>query len=383
VTETQIDKLHGAARRALLVGAIALAVAVLVGLLRPAAFFYGYLCGFVLWSGVPLGAAALLMMHHLVSGRWGWSIRGLLEAAAITLPLLLPLFVPLAVGAPELYGWVHPSVATVEQASPFRHTYLTLPFFLARAAAFLVLWGAGGWLLVRWSRRQPVGARDVTWGLARLSAVGLVVYFLTESFAGVDWIGSLAVNWYSSVLGLYLIVGQALTALATVILLALVLQRRFGVENALAPAMLNDLGNLLLAFVVLHAYLAYAQFFIIWNGNLPRANTWYAPRMGGFWGWASWLLILVHFGLPFFALLFRRVKRDQRTLLALVLVILSARAFEALWLVLPAAPQPQWLGVMLALCAMVGIGGIWLAVFAWRYGSAPARSASAAAPGGS
>jgi hypothetical protein len=382
VTNTPISRLSMAARGAVLVGVSALATAIFLGLFRPASFFCGYLCGFVLWSGVPLGAAAILMMHHLVNGRWGWSIRGPLEAAAGTLPLLLPLFVPVAIGVPQLYSWVHASAASGEQASPFRHLYLTQSLFLARALLFLVLWGAGGWLLVRWSRRQPVGATDVSWGLARLSAAGLVVYFLTESFAGIDWVGSLTADWYSSVLGLYLIVGQALTGLAVLILLAVLLQR-FGLENPLTPAMLNDLGNLLLAFVVLHAYLAYAQFFIIWNGNLPHANAWYQPRMHGVWGWISWLLIVIHFFLPFVALLFRRIKREQRILVGLVFVIVVARAIEALWLVLPTAPAPQWLGVLQAVLSMIGVGGLWLGVFARTYGSAPARSARAAAWQGS
>ena len=118
MTETHVNRLYAAARRGVLVGVIALAVAIFLGWLQPASFFCGYLCGFVLWSGVPLGAAAILMMHHLVSGRWGWSIRGPLEAAAGTVLLLLPLFVPVAVGAPQLYPWVHSS-ATAQPVSAF------------------------------------------------------------------------------------------------------------------------------------------------------------------------------------------------------------------------------------------------------------------------
>jgi hypothetical protein len=377
-----MGRLHAAARRAALVGVLALIVAVGVGVFRPASFFCGYLSGFALWMGVPLGAAAILMLHHLVSGRWGWSIRGPLEAAAGTLPVLVLLFIPVAVGVAQLYPWAQAAVPSVEAVSPFRHWYLTEPFFLLRAAVFLVIWAGGGWWLVRWSRQWPVGSMVATWGLARLSAVGLVVYFLTESFAGVDWIGSLAHDWYSSVLGFYLVVGQALTALALVILLAVVLQR-LGLEDVLTPAMLNDLGNLLLTFVVLHAYLAYAQFFIIWNGNLPHANVWYEPRMQGAWAGVSWLLILIQFFLPFVALLFRRIKREQRTLLVLVLVILAAQAIEALWLVLPTAPAPQWLGLVEGVLCILGVGGIWCGVFAWSYGVAPARSLPAAALEGS
>ncbi len=374
--------LRYAARRVLLVGAIGLAVAAVAGLFRPSAFFFCYLAGLVLWSGVPLGAAAILMMHHLVSGRWGWSVRSPLEAAVGTLPLLLPLFVPVALGASQLYGWIHAPVSTAEQASPFRHLYLNEPFFLLRALVFLALWAAGGWLLVRWSHRQQVGAGYVGRGLASLSAGGLVVYFLTASFAAIDWVGSLETDWSSSVFGLYLIVGQALTALSVVILLSAALRHWFGLEEAVAPNLLNDLGNLLLTFVVLHAYMAYSQFFIIWNGNLPRANTWYEPRMHGFWGWISVLLIAVHFLLPFFALLFRSLKRNVQMLVMLATIILVARAVEAAWMVLPAARGVPWFALVPGACAIFGLGGIWLAAFAWHYQRLAARPRPTAEPQG-
>ncbi len=36
------------------------------------------------------------------------------------------------------------------------------------------------------------------------------------------------------------------------------------------PGRLNDLGNLLLAFVMLWAYMSFCQFLIIWSGNLTE-----------------------------------------------------------------------------------------------------------------
>ena len=374
MSELPSDKLRRATRRALLIGLFGLAAAALGGLFRPPAFFFGYLSGFVFWSGVPLGAAAILMMHHLVAGRWGWSIRRPVEAAVMTLPLLLPLFAPVALGAPQLYQWIS-APTTDASASPFRHLYLNLPFFLERAAGFLVVWALGGWLLARWSRAQNVPGTSASSGLAALSSGGLVVYFLTATFAGIDWIGSLASDWYSSVFGLYLIVGQGLTALAAIIVLSAVLRLWFELEDAISADVLNDLGNLLLTFVVLHAYMAYAQVFIIWNGNLPRANAWYEPRMHGLWGGVSVFLILVHFGLPFFALLFRALKRDPRRLLTLAAIILFARAIEAAWMVLPAARDVTALAIVLGGFATIGIGGLWLAGFAWQYGRWRVRGA--------
>ncbi len=50
------------------------------------------------------------------------------------------------------------------------------------------------------------------------------------------------------------------------------------------PERLNDLGNLLLAFVMLWAYMSFCQYLIVWSGNLTEEIPWYlqedARRLG-------------------------------------------------------------------------------------------------------
>ncbi len=352
---------HG--RQALRAGLAALAVVGLCVLFAPRAALFAYLSAFLLWSGIPLGCAAILMLHHLGGGRWGLPIRPTMEAATITIPVLLLLFVPVALGLSQLYPWVHGSHH--DHLLERKQAYLNVPFFLTRAAAFLALWSAGAWLLFQRSTRhsdtQPAFS-------PRLAAPGLVIYVLTFSFAAIDWIGTLEPHWYSSIFGLYLLIGQALSAMTVLILLAAT------ESTASEPAAtgridaLHDLGTLLLTLVILHAYVAYSQFFIIWNGNLPHEIGWYVPRSRGLWGWVAVLLILVHFGLPFALLLSRAVKRRPAWLVRVAIVIVVARCIESMWVVLPSYDGPV-LGVLpLAILSFVGVGGVWLAVFAagWR-----------------
>ena len=53
------------------------------------------------------------------------------------------------------------------------------------------------------------------------------------------------------------------------------------------PGRLNDLGNLLLAFVMLWAYMSFCQFLIIWSGNLTEEIPWYLRRTRGGWEWVA------------------------------------------------------------------------------------------------
>lgn len=345
------------------VGIVVLAAAGAAALFAPRAVLFGYLSAFVLWSGVPLGCVALLMLHHLGGGRWGASVRSLTETAAVTVPLVAVLFVPVALGMSYLYPWAvgggeHDTVAEAKRI------YLNTPFFAARALVFLVVWVGGALLMVRPSvRGGGEGGEACSPGVA---AGGLIAYVLTVSFAAIDWIGSLDPTWYSSIFGLYIVVGQALSALAVLVVAASL--DHDGEQAAANRGALRDLGTLLLTLVVLHAYMAYAQFFIIWYGNLPHEIDWYVVRTRGLWGWVALLLIIVHFALPFAWLLPREARQRTKSLLAVAGVILVARGVEAMWLVLPAYTGSALGAAAVSAVMMAGMGALWVGVFVlgWR-----------------
>jgi hypothetical protein len=274
-------------------------------------------------------------------------------AAVATLPLLLLLFLPLLFGVYTLYSQAR--VAPDPAFGGFRHAYMAPAAIVLRAVAYLLVWAVGGIALLHVTRRGNPHAAAV------FAAPAGIVYVLTVTFASIDWVAALEPEWYSTIFGLYIIVGQVLAALAAAMVL---LPAPSPAQDATAQ---NDQGNLLLTFVVLHAYLAFAQFFIIWNGNLPHEISWYVPRMHGGWGAVSVVLILVQFAMPFFALLFRAFKRDLRLLRGMAAAILVAGALETLWMVLPAARGASWTAVLCSLLVLAGLGGFWLALFGWQY----------------
>ena len=93
---------------ALIAGVIGLALCGLGAMTSPLQFYRSYLVAYVFWIGIALGSAAIVMLHHLVGGLWGFAIRRPLESAAMTLPLMALLFLPIALGVHELYPWAHP-----------------------------------------------------------------------------------------------------------------------------------------------------------------------------------------------------------------------------------------------------------------------------------
>src|SRR6266852_8247056 len=123
-------------QRALIAGLIGLALCLLVALFSPSHALRAYLVAFNFWLGITLGCLVLLMLQHLTGGIWGLVLRRVFEAATRTLGLLALLFIPLLLGLPKLYEWVDSTDPHLLEKS----WYLNVPFFIARAVAYFVIW---------------------------------------------------------------------------------------------------------------------------------------------------------------------------------------------------------------------------------------------------
>lgn len=350
---------------ALVVGVLGLALAALGAFLNAQQFFQSYLYAYLFWCGVTLGSLALLLLQFLSGGRWGLLIRRTLEAGALTLPLMALLFVPFLFGLPLLYGWARPEAAANEiyQAKAL---YLNQPAFIIRAVLYFALWIAVAVTITRLSQAQDrSGNPALARRLRLLSAFGLLIYVLTITLATTDWAMSLDYTWYSTIYGMYFMVSQGLSTFAFVIVVLALLARQRPISDVIRPQLFHDLGTLLFAFVVLWAYMSFAQYLIIWSGNLAEEAPWYVRRSVGGWQYVALVLALFHFTLPFFLLLSRRIKTSTRLLTLVAGGIIIARLIDLFWIVGPEFYESVLSFSWTHLAAVVGIGGVWLALFAW------------------
>lgn len=356
-------------QKLLVVGVAGLAACVAGVFISPEQFFRSYLMGWVFWIGITLGCLAILMLQHLSGGGWGFVIRRLLESGTRTLPLMVVLFVPVAFGLKELYVWARPVDALESEALrtvlDHKRPYLNVYFFWVRTAFYFISWAGLTYFINKWSWEQdntddPRPRRRSE----ALSGPGLILFGLTVTFASVDWVMSLEPEWFSAIFGIMFMGGQALSAIAFVIAVAVVLGMREPMSGIISRGHLHDLGKLLLTFVMLWAYFSFSQFLIIWSGNLPEEIPWYLHRLHGGWQWIGLILIVFHFALPFLLLLSRDLKRSGRTLAAVAVAVIVMRLIDLFWLIAPEfsgqGVQVHWLD----LAAPVGVGGIWLWFFA-------------------
>jgi hypothetical protein len=357
-------------RRAFVVGAVALLASAGGAMFDPRAFLGGWLASFLFWLGIPLGCLVIIQLHYLSGGAWGIVVRRVAESAAATIPVLALAFVPLAFGLRLVFVWARPEAVAAAPDLQEKAAYLNVPFFLARALVYFAAWTAVASVLRRWSLRRDETPDPNPRRFRIFAGPGLVVYGLTVTFAAIDWGMSVDPHWYSTAYPVIFGIGQVVSGFAFSIALAMSLREREPFGRLVRPANLIDLGNLLLTFVLLWAYVSFAQFMLIWAGNIREETTWYLAREAGGWLAVALVLIGAHFALPFALLLHRPLKRDPRTLAAIALLVLAMRLLDCFWLVVPGIPGAHafhWL----YLTTPLAIGGLWAGAFVWRLRGVP------------
>jgi hypothetical protein len=331
-----------------------------------AAFFQAYLVAYTWAFGIVLGSMALLMVQHLSGGAWGVVIRRPLEAAVRTMPLMTLLFVPILFGIHDLYHWSHEDAVAHDALLQWKEPYLNTPFFIARQVVFFAIWNVIGWMLVSWSSEQDrAGDPGITRRFSILSGAGLVIYSLTVTFAMVDWTMSVNPHWFSTMWGPLYMAGQGLSAFALAVVVLVMLSHSAPMSRIITAHHLHDLGKFLFAFLMLHAYLSFSQFLIIWSANLAEEIPHYLIRWDGGFQYVSVFIIVGHFVVPYVLLLSRNIKRSFTGLRAIASWILFARLADYFWHV---APEFHTDGLTVAAIAFplgtaLAVGGVFLALY--------------------
>lgn len=362
--------------RALIVGLVALVISIGAAFFSPDAFFQSYLLGYVFWMQLALGCLAMLLMHHLVGGRWSFVPRRFFETGGLTIPLMAILFIPILVGMPSLYEWTNSELVAESHLLQVKGWWLNVPFFVGRTVLYFIIWIGLVYLLNRWSLQQDEsGDPALRDRMKNLSGPGMILAVLASTFAAYDWMMTTDWKWYSSMYGVIYMAGEAIFAIAFAILISNYIRRRNeAFEKEATIYLFNDLGNFLLAFLSFWAYVSFSQFLIIYSSNLPETVTWYVTRTNGGWQFVGAFSALFGWFIPFLLLLSRRNKRNIKLLVTLALAAILLRFVDLYWILIPTWYESVLSAgavTLLSILVTVGIGGVWIWAFIWRLKGKP------------
>jgi hypothetical protein len=159
--------------------------------------------------------------------------------------------------------------------------------------------------LLKWSLKQDeTGSVQCTRVLRRYAATGVFFFAFTLTFGAIMWVKALEHEWFSTMYGVYYFAGSMWITLATVYVVIRILDLQGPLKGYVHEKTYYFLGTLLFAFTVFYAYVTFAQYFIIWNANVPEETFWYLQREKGTWYHVgAYVLIFGHFFIPFLTLL--------------------------------------------------------------------------------
>jgi hypothetical protein len=380
--------------RALIVAAIAIVLTL------PFAFTHegknhilrAYLMGYMICFSFAGGGLAMLMLQYVSGGKWGLLLRRPLEAMTRTIWLVGLMFVPIIFLWKHLYQWAaFPTAGAVAQAlanhwvsleqamtmNDKRSMLSPTPAIIQTVLIFAILL-MFQYFLNKWSLernadpgRGTVGSYD-RWRVKfeNLSGIGILIYVILLTDGAIVWIKSLDVTWYSSIYGLQFLVGQGYAVLALGILTVILLSRYEPMKTMLRATEQHDLGKLAFAFVMLNIYLCFAEFLIIWSGNVPDEIPWYLNRIHGGWWYVCSADVICHWLIPFVLLLSRDLKRNKQKMIWLTCFMIFARCVDMFWLIEPNFADAAGnlhitgnLGILAYITVPVAVISLWAAYY--------------------
>jgi hypothetical protein len=316
-----------------------------------------YLLGYMICFSFAGGGLAMLMLQYVSGGKWGLLLRRPLEAMTRTIWLVGLMFVPIIILWKHLYQWaMFPTAGAVaealanhwvslEQAMTLnaKRSMLNPVAAIVQTVVIFAILGTFTFLLNKWSlQRDADPARGTEPSFDRwrikfenLSGIGILIYVILLTDGAIVWIKSLDVTWYSSIWGLQFLVGQGYAVLALGILSVILLSRYEPMKTMLRVTEQHDLGKLAFAFVMLNIYLCFAEFLIIWSGNVPDEIPWYLNRIHGGWWYVCSADFVCHWLIPFVLLLSRDLKRNKQKMIWLTCFMIFARCVDMFWLIEP------------------------------------------------
>jgi hypothetical protein len=332
---------------------------------------------------IVLGGCFWTFLHNLSNSGWGTSVRRLMENLGFVFPFLVVFFIPFLFPNVQqyLYEWmtayrdVVPDDSSVAEAKsallhdsdPHNHLlaaktfYLNPTFWYIRFAFYFIGLGFFITLVRKFSIAQDTDEKPGTKNLfaaRKHSSWSMIIFGVTLTFLALDFVMALDYSWFSTMFGVYVFAGSALNSMAVLILTGIFLQKMGYLKNVVTQEHYHIMGKLCFAFTVFWAYVSFSQFFLIWYANITEETRYFLLRNTENWNILSLMLVFMHFGLPFLALLRSDVKKSVKFMTVFCFYILFMHVLDVYHMIIP--ERGPSVGLVIDHHPQLWISGSWL-----------------------
>ena len=165
----------------------------------------------------------------------------------------------------------------------------------------------------------------------------MLAFAIVLSLLGYDLVMSADPHWYSTLFGAYSFVKAVYVGFGALIILAAVLHLSPRNAYRLKSSQFHDIGKLFFAFCLVWADFFYAQFVVIWYGNIPEETAYIIERtMTAPWRGLAWTVFGVCFIGPFLILLNKKIKTVPAAMIVICSLVITGMWLEHFLLIAPA-----------------------------------------------
>lgn len=294
---------------------------------------------------ISLGTLAFYAIQRAAQA--GWSILLFRVMEGITgylLPGTLIVFGLLVLSGMHLnhlFIWMDPEVVAHDKIIQGKVAYLNVPFFLARAAFYIL-----GWNFYRYISRKLSLAQDEASDISnykknfRWSAGFLVFFIVTESMMSWDWIMSIDPHWFSTLFGWYVFASMFVTGITVIALITIYLKSK-GYLPEVNNSHIHDLGKFMFGVSIFWTYLWFSQFMLIWYSNIPEEVTYYLTRIEDY-NLPFFGMVVMNFIFPLLVLMNSDYKRMNYIIVGVGIVIVLGHYIDIFNMIMPSAVGDQW-----------------------------------------
>lgn len=315
-------------------------------------YAYSWVFAYYFFLTLSIGGVFWTLLHNVSNSGWGTSVRRTFENLGSTFPWIflfgLPLLFPQV--NQYLYEWMNIHRATPADQTLSEHLhhtdhllyakkwFMNMPFWFGRIIFYAVGLTAVIWFLRKLSTEQdtdPNPGTERLFAARKHSTYTLIIFALTITFTGFDFLMALDYKWFSTMWGVYLFSGSALNSMAVIILVCTFLKSCGHLKHVCGPEHFHIMGKLLFAFTTFWAYIAFSQYFLIWYANITEETSYFLIRNTGGWNTGMIFLVFGHFVVPFVVLLQAWLKKNPKYLSIVAVYTLCMHALDHYLIVIP------------------------------------------------
>jgi hypothetical protein len=316
-----------------------------------------YLINNYFFLSLAMGGTFFFVIQYISQSGWSAAFKRLPEAFMAYIPYAAVFFILLYFGYHSLYHWSHEDVVEYDKLIAHKAPWLNVPFFFARTVLYFGLWIVLTQYIRKLSiKEDEVGGTEFFHKQEHYSKILIFVLAITFTLSNIDWIMSLEPHWYSTIFALKGMVSAFLHGVAVMVLIIFILRRQ-GYFSFLNEYHLHDFTRYMFMLAIVFGYFWFAQFMLIWYGNIPEETAYYVARFEPGWKFLFFAEIGINWAIPFFVLLPLKTSRSIPVMTFVIIFLIAGLYIEQYLHVIPETTEELKFG-FLEIGTFLGYAGL-------------------------